>query len=84
MLNQRKDGSSTSTTSRPALKNGDVRNPNVKEPETRSETRQRNFLLRDLIKILILRELINNRPPNRPPMPPQRPPRPQMPPFRPY
>ncbi len=36
------------------LKNGDVRNPNVKEPENISETRHRNYLLRDLIKILIL------------------------------
>ncbi len=58
------------------LKNGDVRNPNAKEPETR-ETRQRNFLLRDLIRILILRELSRpNRPPYRPPVRPPRPPRP--------
>ena len=65
---------------RTVLKNGDVRNPNAKEPETRSDTRQRNFLLRDLIRILILRELGR---PNRPgpnPMPPPRPPRPPMPP----
>ena len=77
---------------RTVLKNGDVRNPNAKEPETRSETRQSNFLLRDLIRILILRELGR---PNRPgpnPMPPRppRPPRPPMqppynrPPWRPY
>lgn len=58
------------------LKNGDVRNPNAKEPEVR-ETRQRNFLLRDLIRILILRELSRtNRPPFRPPVRPPRPPRP--------
>jgi len=58
------------------LKNGDVRNPNAKEPEIR-ETRQRNFLLRDLIRILILRELSRpNRPPYRPPVRPPRPPRP--------
>ena len=58
------------------LKNGDVRNPNAKEPELR-ETRQRNFLLRDLIRILILRELSRpNRPPFRPPVRPPRPPRP--------
>jgi len=54
------------------LKNGDVRNPNAKESEVR-ETRQRNFLLRDLIRILILRELSR---PNRPPVRPPRPPRP--------
>ncbi len=48
---------------RTPLKNGDVRNPNAKEPEVRGETRQRNFTLRDLIKILILRELGR---PNRP------------------
>ena len=58
------------------LKNGDVRNPNAKEPEIR-ETRQRNFLLRDLIRILILRVLSRpNRPPYRPPVRPPRPPRP--------
>ena len=61
------------------LKNGDVRNPNAKEPEiSKSETRQTNFLLRDLIRILILREFgIPGRPPMRPPFPPGgRPPRP--------
>ena len=53
---------------------GDVKNPRSKEVE---EPRQRNFLLRDLIRILILRELLRNRPPMRPPMrPPVRPPRP--------
>ena len=49
------------------------------------EKRQRNFLLNDLIKILLLRELTGkNRPPlpPRPPMPP-RPPRPPMGPGRP-
>lgn len=50
------------------LKNGDVRNPNAKEPvNTIKETRQINFLLRDLIRILILREW------GRPPRPPVRP-----------
>lgn len=73
----------TTTTRATVLKNGDVRNPNAKEPEVRSETRQSNFLLRDLIRILILREL--GRRPNRPgpgpgPMPP-RPPRPPQPPY---
>ena len=71
------------------LKNGDVRNPNAKEPEARSETRSRNYLLRDLIKILILREFgrpgrpgfPGGRPPIVPP-PPPRPPRPPMGPWR--
>ena len=66
----------------PPLKNGDVRNPNAKEPEVRGETRQNNFLLRDLIKILILREFgrptrpgfPGGRPPIMPPPPPPRPP----------
>lgn len=41
----------------PQLKNGDVRNPNAKEPEIKTkETRQTNFLLRDLIRILLLKE----------------------------
>ena len=41
------------------LKNGDVINPNAKEPEQQTrETRQNNFLLRDLIRILLLRELL--------------------------
>lgn len=54
------------------LKNGDVINPNAKEPEQSTrETRQNNFLLRDLIRILILKELGRpNRPPMRPPFPP--------------
>lgn len=50
------------------LKNGDVRNPNAKEPKPdKKETRQTNFLLRDLIKILLLREWGK---PVRPPFPP--------------
>lgn len=58
------------------LKNGDVRNPNAKEPVAPvKETRQTNFLLRDLIRILILREWGRpNRPPMRPPFPGGRPP----------
>lgn len=47
------------------LKNGDVRNPNAKQ----NEPRQRNFLLNDLIRILILRNLLRPRPPVRPPYP---------------
>jgi hypothetical protein len=58
------------------LKNGDVRNPNAKEPiAPAKETRQTNFLLRDLIRILILREWGRpGRPPMRPPFPGGRPP----------
>ena len=58
------------------LKNGDVRNPNAKEPiQPVKETRQTNFLLRDLIRILILREWGRPmRPPQRPPFPGGRPP----------
>lgn len=54
------------------LKNGDVINPNAKEPEQQTrETRQNNFLLRDLIRILLLKEWERpNRPPIRPPFPP--------------
>ena len=70
----------------PPLKNGDVRNPNAKETEVRGETRQNNFLLRDLIRILILREFgrpvrpgyPGGRPPIPVPPPPNRPPRPPM------
>lgn len=75
---------------RTPLKNGDVRNPNAKEPEVRQTPGGRNFLLRDLIRILILRELGRpNRPqfPGRPPMPPPRPPMGpggNRPPWRPY
>ena len=68
---------------RPVLKNGDVRNPNAKEQEFRGETRQRNFLMRDLIRILILRELLRRRQ-MRPPMPPLRPQRIPRQPFRPF
>lgn len=75
-----------------------TRNPEIKTEirenrgDTRQkETRQRNFLLIDLIRILVLRELIgrpgrpgDNRPPQRPPMIPPYP-RPGMrPPIRPY
>lgn len=67
--------SQISINTKPILKNGDVRNPNAKEPETRNETRQSNFMLRDLIRILIIRELLG-----RPGRPGFRPPRPQMPP----
>ena len=70
------------------LKNGDVRNPNIKEPELPKETRQRNFLLRDLIQILLLtqwgRPIVGPIPPIPPPPPRPRPPyfqpQPQIPP----
>ena len=76
--------SNQNTRAQAPLKNGDVRNPNAKEPEVR-ETRQSNFLLRDLIKILILREFGRpQRPPYRPPMPPRPPHRPPMPPRNPW
>lgn len=60
------------TRKEPPLKNGDVRNPNAKEPEVKArETIQQNFLLRDLIRILILKEWGRpGRPPFRPPFPP--------------
>ena len=73
---------------RAPLKNGDVRNPNSKDPEpVIKETRQNNYLLRDLIRILLLREWGRPvRPPFnpgvRPPMGPGngiRPPRPYPP-----
>jgi len=71
---------------RTPLKNGDVRNPNSKDPEpVIKETRQTNYLLRDLIKILLLREWGKpSRPPFRPPMRPDgRPPMPPPPPPKP-
>lgn len=76
--------SQTQRAQQPPLKNGDVINPNAKEPEIKpKETRHRNYLLRDLIKILLLKEWGR---PNRPPMrPPVRPPFPPdgRPPMRP-
>ena len=67
------------------MKINSVKNENLKDkPENRGEDRQlRNRGLRDLIKILIIRELLG-RPGHRPPRPPVRPPfpggRPGMPP----
>ncbi len=65
------------------LKNGDVRNPNCKDTEqVIRESRHKNYLLQDLIRILLLKEWGRpGRPPYRPPMPP--PPRPPFPPPRP-
>ena len=64
----------------------------VKETSNKRETRQSNYLLNDLIRVLIIRELLGRpspRPPfpgNRPPFPPGRPPFPgpgPRPPIRP-
>ena len=71
----------------PMLKNGDVINPNAKEPEIQTrDARNINNLLKDLIRILLLKEWQRPvRPPIRPPMgpsmippPPIRPTRPPM------
>lgn len=62
------------------LKNGDVINPNAKREDRGDRNKKTNYLLKDLIKILVINELLGgNRPnnPNRPPMPPP-PPRPQQ------
>lgn len=84
-INFESDERENTMRSAPPLKNGDVRNPNAKEPEMVHETRHGNFLLRDLIRILILREF--GRPPRpgfpggRPPIMPPPPPRPPRPPM---
>ena len=66
----------------PPLKNGDVRNPNAKE-ELEIESRQRNRTLEDLIRILLLRELIGGGIPVFPIRPPFRPRPPHRPPMKP-
>lgn len=74
---------------REVLKNGDVRNPNVKIQEPQTRQRVPNRTLQDLIRILLLRELFQRRRPNpRPPFPGgpgmgpgPRPPMPPRPPF---
>lgn len=75
---------SSETASSNVTKTAD-RKPNVKISETSSEkreTRQINRGLRDLIQILLIRELLRRRRrPGRPPMPGPRPP--MRPPFRP-
>ena len=45
----------------PVLRNGDVVNPNAKKISQTRETRQRNFLLNDFIRVLFLRELFERR-----------------------
>ena len=62
-----------STQANKSLKNDSLNNRTTSVSNVRQETRQRNPLLRDLIRILVLRELIGN----------PRPPRLQRPPFRP-
>lgn len=47
-------------------KNGDVRNPRIKETRRPNN----NYLLRDLIKILVIRELLGGRRPGGTPRPP--------------
>ena len=67
----------TQTTVKVQTRNVDSKNVNTKELKT-EETRQQNFLLKDLIRILILRELLRRRRPGaRPPFPPHRPPMPR-------
>ena len=64
------------TIKQPELRNGDVPNPRAKQAEQR-QTRNfgpRNPLLRDLIKILVIRELFDRRKPSRPGNRPPRPP----------
>ena len=62
------DGNNEQVNAKMELKNGDVRNPNAKQ-----ETRQQgNSFLRDLVRILLIRELIRRRP-NRPGMGPRPP-----------
>ena len=70
--------------------NANVRKAEVNVTEnSKRETRQFNSGLRDLVKILLIRELLNRprpfppRPPVRPPMPPGPGPRPPRPPMRP-
>lgn len=55
----------------------DSKNANSKDVK-KEEKRDQNFILRDLIKILILKELLQNQRPNRP-RPPYMPGRPPMP-----
>lgn len=69
------------TTIKVQTRNLDTKGTDNKENKV-EETRQQNFILRDLIKILILKELLqNNRPGGgpRPPFPPNRPPMPRPP-----
>ena len=60
-------------------KNITIKEEHRKDKENREDRRIRNNTLRDLIKILIIRQLLRNRP-NRPNFPHQ-PPRPPRPPF---
>lgn len=59
--------------------NTEIKNNNIQSTRRTEDVRQNNFMLRDLIRILIIRELLRRRP-GRPPMgrPPMRPPYPMM------
>ena len=75
-LNIEPEEETSAISTRAPLKNGDVINPNSKDPKPEiNKTRQTNFLLRDLIKILLLKE---RQRPIRPHFRPQTPPPPQM------
>lgn len=60
------------------IDNNNQRTNQIQNNNIRHEDRNRNPFLRDLIRILVLRELVGrpSRPPYRPPMPPPPPPRP--------
>lgn len=80
-----------SVSSERKLKNGDVINPNTKQENREDRQIPNNFLLRDLIKIILLNELLRpggGRPPMIPrpgQIPPPRPPMgPNRPPYRPF
>lgn len=69
----RENRTTVASSSRPEVK---TETRDARGDSRQKETRQRNFLLYDLIRILVLRELIgrpdrpNNRPPQRPPVRP--------------
>ena len=66
------DMSQTTRAPEPVLRNGDVINPRTVKADSSTETRQRNFLLDDFIRVLLLREFLERRrrPPFRPPFRP--------------
>jgi hypothetical protein len=62
---------SSNTNSNQMDKTAKVTMKEIKAEESKSEKRQFNNGLRDLIKILLIRQLLNNRQENRPPFPPR-------------